>query len=286
MLLFLTGTSVSAEPLPDAVAEMLRAASPAQLSVVADLAKKTQPNSIEEIEDLVAAITESRAAAEQTEVASRGPLDGWVGEGSLGGSFTTGNTSERGVAASIALSKKAGDWKHDFKARADYQQSDGIKTRERYLTSYQGNVSFTPQLYSYGLLQWERDKFAGYGLRFTESLGLGWIAFDDPAVRLALEGGIALRQTRFMIGMDENELNSRGKLDFRWTLSPGVVFTEEAGFLLGGEDGTLFSNGALTSSLFADLSARLSFDVLHEISPAAGRESTDTITRLSLVYNF
>ena len=53
-----------------------------------------------------------------------------------------------------------------------------------------------------------------------------------------------------------------------------------------GGNSSLFSKSAATARLAGDLSARFSFDVLHETEPPVGRERTDTISRASLVYGF
>lgn len=285
-LLLIAPGPACAEALPEAVAAMIRAADPKQVATVVALAKKTQPAATEEIDALAASLAAEREAARVAELSSQGALQGWSGEGTIGGTLTTGNTDERGLRASLAVQKQSLHWRHEIAARADFQKSEGIKTRERYFASYEGNLALSKRIYAYGLLQWEQDKFAGYRRRFTESFGLGWIAFDDPRFRLAFEAGPAFRQTRFVTALEENELNELGKVDFRWNITPRFRFTESAGYVLGGGNDTIFSNSALTAKLNGSLSTRLSFDVQYESDPKAGRETTDTISRFSVVYGF
>jgi putative salt-induced outer membrane protein len=285
-LLSALAAPVAAAPLPEPVAAMLRAAGDDALATVAAVAKKANPGSTAEVDALVAEITAERTAARVARLADQGFIQGWSGEGAFGGTFTTGNTEERGIAASLAVRKEGLRWRHELEARADFQKSDGIKTRERLLAGYQGNYMLSSRLYAYGLLQWEKDQFVGYDRRFTEGAGLGWIAVNGERLRLALEAGPALRQTLYVTGVDENRVSAYGKLNLRWNISKDIAFTEEAGYLVARGNDTAFANSALTAILFGDLSARLSFDVLHETDPQAGRRNTDTITRVSVVYDF
>jgi putative salt-induced outer membrane protein len=289
------GALVASVALSAQIEAMLRAAEPGELAAVAAAARRVEPAAATRIDAIVAELKARREAASRAALASRSPLDGWKGEVSASGTLTTGNTSERGVTTTLALAREGPGSRHQLNARADLQHSSGRKTRERYLLGYQPNIEIGERVFAFGLLQWERDRFAGFGRRFTESFGLGWVAVDGGAVRLTLEGGPALRQTRFVGGEDSNgfaggtdsaEFGGRGKLDFAWTIRPRLKLTQGAGFVVGNDSNTLFANSALTAGLFGDLSVRLSFDLLHETSPPAGREETDTVSRIGVVYGF
>lgn len=281
--------------LPAPVAEMIRAAEPGQLDTIAALARRTQPQAMAEIDALVSEIRAVQEAEKQRRriLATQGFTNGWEGEAALGATFTTGNTDQQGASGKIDLVKQGLTWRHRLFAEADFQESDGERTRERYGASYQADHRFSPRFYTFGFVGWENDRFAGFSRRFTESAGFGWIAAERPRLRLALEGGPALRQTRFVFDELEpdadrsrNELSVRGKTNLRWTIVGDLIFTEDAGFIVGSGNDTLFANSALTTKLVGSLSTRLSFDVKHETDPPDDRVKTDTVTRASLVYKF
>lgn len=281
--------------LPEAVAEMIRAADPAQLDTIAALARKTQPAFIAEIDAMVSTIRAEQAAERERKraLATQGFTNGWEGEVAMGATFTTGNTDQRGGAVKADLMKQGLTWRHKLFAEADFQESDGERTRERYAASYQADHRFSPRFYTFGFAGWESDRFAGFNRRFTESAGFGWIAAERPRIRLSFEGGPALRQTRFVFDesdpdaeMSENELSLRGKTNLRWTVAGDLVFTEEASFIVGNGNDTLFASSALSTKLIGSLSTRLSFDVKHETDPPDDKLKTDTVTRASLVYKF
>jgi len=135
-------------------------------------------------------------------------------------------------------------------------------------------------------VQWEQDRFAGFNRRFTESLGVGYIIFSSPAVSWQVSGGPALRQATFINGTTESDVSGRGATQFLWNITPATVFSEDAGIYVGGRDNTYSSTTAITTKIFGDLSARLSFNLNIESNPPPGIENTSTISRFTLVYNF
>ncbi len=92
----------------------------------------------------------------------------------------------------------------------DYQRQDGVTTRERYFAGYEGNYNITPNFYALATLAYEKDRFSGFDRRFAESLGLGYKIINTDSVKLDVEGGPALRQTRYTSGINDNAFAARG----------------------------------------------------------------------------
>ncbi|MGB7405156.1 MAG: DUF481 domain-containing protein [Pacificimonas sp.] len=287
LLLIVIATPTFAAPIPAPIEDMLRAASPTDRKVVAKVAKATATDSVTEIDALVAALSAAETAEKQAALATQGFWDGWSGEGSLGGSFSTGNTEETGVSAGLALEKRGVDWEHDLSFAADYLRTDGATRRERFYAGYTGRYDLSGDFFfAFGLLSFERDRFSGIDYRFTESLGAGYRLYDTDRFKWTIEGGPALRQTSFTDGTDENKVDLLGRTDIDWQISDSFTLTERAGFVLSRGNSSYFAKTAATATVLGDLKARLSLDVLHETEPPAGRVKTDTITRASLVYDF
>jgi putative salt-induced outer membrane protein len=285
-MLLLASEAVAA-PVPPETERLIRTASPAQIDIVASVAKTANPNSVAEIDALVASIKADAAEMRRQRLATQGIFAGWAGEGQLGGSVTSGNTEDTAFNVGIALNREGLMWNHHINAIADFQSSDGETTREGFRVNYQLDYRISDLWYAYGLLQWERDKFAQLDRRFTESLGIGYNVLTMAPLALVVEGGVAFRQTQYIVpDIEENDVAGRVNAKFAWDIRPGLRFTEEAGGLFGGTTSTLYSRTALTAAIFGALSARASFDVNYESEPPPGVESTDTITRFALVYSF
>jgi putative salt-induced outer membrane protein len=273
-----------AEPLPPSVEAMIReAAKGDDLSAVVKVAKATNPNSVAEIDTLVVSLKAQAAAAREEKLAHAGLFDAWSGSGQLGLSTTSGNTHDTGITVGLNLTKDGLTFRHKINGLADRQTSDGVLTRNRYLANYELDYKVTSRLYAYGLGGWERDPFAGFGRRFSESVGAGYSVLKTGTLTLDLTAGPALRQTRFIDGTEHSETTARGALDFAWKIFDKVTFSENAAIYVNSQ---MTSSTALTGAIGKALSARVSFDVTHEDKPLPGLKATDTATRMSLVYGF
>lgn len=282
----LCGAAISspawAEPVPPAVDAMIRAAGK-DTDTVAKVAKSAHPRSAAEIDALVASLAGQREAEREERLARAGFFDAWTGSGEVGVNYTTGNTKDLGLTAGIGLAKDGLVFRHKLNALMDRRKSNGVLTSNRALAGYELNYKFNDRIYAYGLGGWERNTFAGFTRRFTESAGVGYSVFKTDDMVLDLTAGPALQQTRFVDGRRDNDLTARAGLDFGWTFMEGVSLTEKAALFFGNQ---WTSTTALTFALYDALSARTSFDVTHENNPLAGRKATDTATRFSLVYGF
>ncbi len=280
--------AAQAAPIPAPVAAMIDAAAgdPAALKTVADIARKTNPDAAAEIDARVAAIAATAEAARVAGIAAQSGWQGWSGEGALGAYTSSGNTTSTGVALGAKAVREGLRWKHAVTAAADYQRDNGVTSKERYLAGYAVNYKFSPRLYALGLLGYEQDRFAGYSSRFSEGVGLGYKIIEGPRLNLSIEGGPALRQTRFTRGGSDSSVNARVAGELGWKLGAATTFTETASYFIGGESSTLTSETALTSKLYGALALRLSFFLQTESDPQPRRKATDTTSRVALVYSF
>ncbi len=286
-LLLLAGPAL-AEPIPPPVAAMIdaAAANPDQLKIVADIARKTNPASAAEIDARVALLRAEAARAREEKLAAQGMLEGWTGNGEVGGFISSGNTENRGLAIGINLTKETRRWKHAVRGQVDYQEDQGVTSRERYFAGYEGNWKFSPRGFAVLALSYERDRFTGFSGRFTQALGLGYRIIDGKRVTVSADGGPALRQTRFTTGVSENVLAARAALNGKWQITPGISLTETATYYADNVNSSLLSLTQLTAKLNGRLSARMSVQINNEGNPPPGRENTDSVTRATLVYSF
>lgn len=272
----------TAAPIPPAVETMLREAGD-DVGAVARVAKRSHPDSSAEIDALVASLAGQREAERLQRLKEASLFEGWTGSGELGVTYTTGNTQDTGVAAGIGLAKDGIQFRHKLNALVDWQRSNDVLTRNRYMADYELNYKFNERLYLYGLFGWERNTFAGFTRRLTESGGAGYSVLKGPTLNLDVSAGPAFQQTVYVDLRREREMSARAGLDFNWKISSDLQFSESAAIVFGSQ---WTSTTALTYALTDALSSRASFDVIRENDPPVGRRAWDTATRLSLVYGF
>lgn len=204
----------------------------------------------------------------------------------VSGFRTQGNTDNIGVSGRLDLRREGLRWRHKLLAQADYQESFGITSRERYLIAWEPNFKFHDRLYAYGAAQFESDPFLGYTSRFSVSAGAGYSAIRKTGMRLDIELGPAFRRTDFTDDRYENNVAARGSLDFNWKMTPTITLRQTASAYLQDANSTVASTTAISAKVVGPISTQFSYVVQYESLPPFGRETTDTTSRASVVYEF
>ncbi|MBS0503798.1 MAG: DUF481 domain-containing protein [Proteobacteria bacterium] len=255
-----------------------------------DYAKAARP-------DLAAALTAQRKAhlqqvaareVEAAETARRkltdaGPFDNWSGQVEFGASWSTGPAESLGAVGALDLKREGVNWTHALALRGEVQDTDGVRAVERVVASWQPRYALSPKSYMFGLTQYEHDPALGYDARYTAALGAGWSLKSGKTLKLALEGGPAVRRT-VQDGIANTRLAGRGTVDLGLALGPRLDFAQRASVFY--EDGT--SSGLFTSTLDSKLSEklklRLTYEYRVEQDGISGTSSSGSISRASLVY--
>ena len=288
-------TSAQAE-LPEPVRAMIDAAidtgDEAKVRTVIDLARTTNPDDADELTQILANFEQDldrqerlAKAAEEEEIRSAGIFENWSGEGELGAFMSSGNADNTGVTASLGLTKEGIDWRHKLRGRADYQRSEGVTTREQFLAAYEVNYKISDRLFAYALGQYERDRFQGFGARYSASGGLGYDVLTEGPT-LSVKAGPAWRRTELIGGGSTSNLAGLAAADFDWALSDTITFTQDANALIQSGSSTYVSDTGLQASISDALSVRLSYTVEHDTDPPAGAVKTDTLSRITVIYGF
>ncbi|WP_260483641.1 DUF481 domain-containing protein [Sphingomicrobium flavum] len=283
--------------LPEPVQKMIDAAiasgDAAKVEVVLDLARQTQADHAVEIDAIAATFAAAQAqkaaeAAAQKEEQLRNAsfFHHWSGQGELGGFRSTGNTEEAGITIGVKLRREGVNWRHKLAGLVDYRRSNDDITREQFLLSYEPNHKINERLFSYGLAQYERDRPQGFSSRTTLSGGLGYDLIERERMQLSLKGGPAWRHVDFVDNGVEQSLAMLGAVDFSWQITDRLKITEAAESYLESANSTLKSATGVEASLASNLTGRIAYVVEHETAPPAGAVQTDTLTRVTIIYDF
>lgn len=276
--------------LPPAIRTMMDAAmesgSESDLAVIARYAQAASPENAELIARKASAWTSQRRETAQRKLRESDFFDLVKGRAEFGGYISTGNSENIGLTAQVEARREGVDWRHTLRLQADYQESLGQITRERYLAAYEPNWKLDERAYIYGAAQYESDRFSGFNSRMSLSTGAGYRAIKRPGMKLDLELGPAFRSTRLVTHETESNLAARGSLDFDWKVSRGITLRQTASAYVQDANSTISSKSALVARLIGPLSAQISYTLQYETLPPADRKSTDTISRAALVLDF
>jgi len=73
---------------------------------------------------------------------------------------------------------------------------------------------------------------------------------------------------------------------FSYTVNDNVRLRNDTSLIYADTSTQIGNKSTLTASLTKGLSARFSFEVRHDSDPQEGFDTTDTATRMSIVYEF
>nr|WP_294810155.1 DUF481 domain-containing protein [uncultured Sphingomonas sp.] len=288
--LLLANTAAEDPVIPPTIKSMLDAAmqsgSEGDVAVIVKYARNADPASADLVVKTATDWRNDRLAQANRKIREADFFDLVKGRAELGGYMSTGNTENIGLTAAIEVKREALEWRHKLRLQADYQESLGLVTRERYLAAYEPNWKFDDRAYMYGAAQYESDRFSGFYDRISVSSGAGYSAIKSPAVKLDLELGPAYRLTRFIDDKTESNLAARGSMDFGLKLSSSISVTQNASAYLQDANSTVSSRSALLAKLFGPFSAQFSYTLQYESTPPIGRQTTDTTSRAALVVDF
>ncbi|EQB01809.1 membrane protein [Sphingobium quisquiliarum P25] len=276
--------------LPSSVREMLEAAiangNESEIATVAKIAKQTNPASAEEIQRLVNSWKDRTKATHDTIIREARFSELWTGRVEAGGFRSTGSTSEIGLSGNLSLKRTGIQWSHKLSASADYRRANGVTSRERYTASYEPRYEFNSRGFSYGLAQFERDTSIGYDERYTASAGIGYKLILSTPLDLSVDMGPSVRHAKYISGERETKLGARGSMDLVWRLAPGLTLKQLASGYAESDVYTLNSLTSIETKVATRWSAALSYNVQYESETLLSARDFDTLSRLTLTYDF
>lgn len=222
-------------------------------------------------------------------------VDGLSGEVNVGGSMATGNTDTTRVDAEIKARFKAGRLEDNYRLVGEFSDDNGATTAQRILGSIESRFDMRENLFVFGYLQFDDDKFSGFKYEVEGAFGAGYKLIDDENMRLLIQAGPGYRYSKLstpvppalpLVNSSENELIVRGSADFEYDISDSVSMTNVFIVTWDSSRTKLENTTALTSTLIGDLSTRLSVNIRHNTDPPLLTKKTDTLSKVSLVYGF
>ena len=224
----------------------------------------------------------------------------WSGEGSLSAGVTTGNTDTTDIGLGLDIGRDIGLWAVGVQASVDYGETDGEETKNRIFLNGNLDRQLTDKLFSFGQISYEIDEFSGFDSRLFVGGGLGYEIFNSDQVQWSVRGGPGLKVDEIEAVLDEStspatvlipseteeSFGATASSTYAYQFNDNVSFTNDTNVLYADTSTQIGNITALTASLTNTLSARVSYEVRHDTDPVDGFESTDTISRVSLVYGF
>jgi len=220
----------------------------------------------------------------------------WNPQVEAGAGNSTGDTQEVSVSLGASINRSFENWDHSLEFFADFARRQGLTTRQRFTleenTVYSGwdNWLFV----NFGLVEF--DRFSGFDFRITETLGIGYQLIDTDTQSLRLEVGPGIRYSvlddtlsddgLLIEGGTRTEILGRLAATYSRQITENLTLNEQAGFVLGSTSSRFDNELSLSATLMDNLKARLRFQAIYESDVPDGTSAWDTVSRLTLVYDF
>lgn len=226
--------------------------------------------------------------------------NGWKGEGALSAGMTSGNTDTSDIGLTFDVNHVADRWDFAVQGQVDYGKQDGEESRNRVFLGTNADYDITERVFSFARASYEVDQFTGFDSRSFAGGGLGYRFFENDRLTWIVRGGpgVKVDEVKRVITTDETgaaliipaetvtSVGAIGKSKFEWAFNERVSMSDNTDVIYAEESTQLSNTLALTAQINGSLSARFSFDTRYDTNPPLGFESTDTATKIGVVYKF
>lgn len=223
--------------------------------------------------------------------------DGFSGKVAVGAIATGGNSKTSTFNVDLGLGYDSGVWHNSIRARALAARSEveqvggGVESRttsERYIVGMRSALDFSEFNYVVAQVDYEKDLFGGVRERIAETLGYGRRLISNEIHKLDAELGAGARQQTAQdpAAQRESELVFRGSLRYAWTMSETSSFLQELSAESGDSNTYSEATSTLKLAVLGGVFANLGFTAKNNSQVPAGTENTDTISSVSLSYEF
>jgi len=211
----------------------------------------------------------------------------WTGSGELGLVFARGNSDTETINAALEFIYSQDRWTNQSNISYLRSENEGELNASRFLASNKTNYSLSDRSYILGVARYDRDRFTSFEYQASLALGYGYRIIDGDAHTLVGEIGPGVRYSELReTGDSETELIARGSLDYIWTISESANLRNL--FLVESGSSNTFLENALTLEVAINsaMSLKTGVSVRHNTDVDAGRDKTDYLSTINLVYSF
>lgn len=211
----------------------------------------------------------------------------WTGSGELGLVFARGNSDTETINAKLGLTYTRERWSNESEFSYLRSENDGSLDASRFLASNITRYEMNERSYLTGSARYDKDKFSSFDYQASAAVGYGYRILTGETHVLSVEAGPGVRFSEERdSGDSQTDFIGRGALDYLWTISETAKL--ENHFLVEtGASNTFMENDlSLTVAINGGLSLKTGVAVRHNTDVAPGRDNTDVLSTVNLVYSF
>ena len=201
----------------------------------------------------------------------------------------TGNTDVTSLTLNERLEWTRPHFLWTQSAKGVSATNDGEESANLLVIGLRGDWKPRGRLSVYGLVNYDRNRFANVGGRFEEGVGLGYALIDRPRHRLTTELGSQLVQQENLEKVSDSFLAGRAAEVYRYTFKESSYLEERLEYLPNletSEDYRMNGEASLVAPLSRHLAIKLGYLVQFDNLPEPGVKKTDRFFTSGLQVSF
>jgi len=199
---------------------------------------------------------------------------------------TTGNTDTDTFNTEFLLDITTENWLHKMKFQALGSQENAQATAERYYIGNKSDYNLDDNQYLFLKGSYTDDRFSGFDYQIAGSGGYGRHLIKNDRFELQGFGGLGYRENSIINGGNEGEVIISLGEEFEWTISDNATFVQSFTTEIGDIRTSSILELGLEANIIGDITTKIAFLARNNSDVPAGRDKTDTLTSVSLVYSF
>lgn len=215
--------------------------------------------------------------------AQEDPFEASIALGYVG---TTGNTDTTTFNTELLATLRTENWTHNGKFQALGSQEDDQATAERYYLEDKSDYNLDESQYLYGKGTYTDDRFSGFDYQATLGAGYGRHLIRRDNFNLEAFSGFGYRENAITNGDNVGEGVFTLGENIKWTISDNAALTQSFTTDIGEELTVSKFDIGLETNIIGSITTKVAFQARHISDVPVGTEKTDTMTSVSLVYNF
>lgn len=220
-------------------------------------------------------------------LAAGNALAEWTGSGELGLVFARGNTDTETLNTELNLEYTKERWTNASRLSYLRSESDGDLEADRFVFDNKTNYALSDASYIIGVGRYDQDEFSSFEFQTSLAIGYGRKLIDTERQSFSIEIGPGVRYAEIRdTGETETDLIARGGADYRLGISENAELTNRSLVESGSSNTFIENETALTVAINDAFALKTGFLMRHNTEVEPGRENTDYLTTVDLVYSF
>jgi putative salt-induced outer membrane protein len=213
-----------------------------------------------------------------------------TGSTQFGGLVSTGDTEAYTINTAVNLAYTKEKWTNTGGLTAIYDDDKtGDSLREYYEVEGQTQYNYTEKRYAFLQTDYVKDTDQGYDYVWNTNAGYGRTFYKNEKYHMTLDGqlgpGYRIAPSNDNAIQDQ-QITGNGSLIYNWQITKTTAFAQTANVSYAKSDTISQANSSITTKFYQQFGIQFAFNLTHHTNVPDDASKTNTLTTVSLTYDF